>query len=161
MRSGTVCELLASTVQAMHNCIASDNHEWRDKHEATIRQLVDDFMPSGSGWDNGTTLDMAKSNCNRLVFTGAYHHMDEAGGYAGWTEHEITVTPAFGGFHVKVGGRNRNDIKDYLSDLFLGCLSSVVAWDDASKRYSDQPNVCDPATEIEAAMEWHKRRDSK
>lgn len=49
------------------------------------------MMPSGSGFDAGTRLDEDKTNDSRLVFTTAFHHMDEHGTYAGWTEHTVTV----------------------------------------------------------------------
>lgn len=74
--------------------------------------------PHGSGFDNGTMLDFDKSGGAKLVFTTAFHHMTEHGYYSGWTEHTVTVTPAFDGFDLKISGRDRNDIKDYIADVF-------------------------------------------
>ena len=83
-------------------------------------------MPSGSGVDDGCELDDS-STPNRLVFLTSFHHMDEHGGYDGWTSHKVIVTPdlAFG-FDVRVTGPNRNDIRDYLGELFHAALSETV-----------------------------------
>ena len=86
-----------------------------------------DDLPSGSGWDCGTKLDYEKSNPDKLVFYGSYHHMNENGMYDGWTEHTIIVTPSLAfGFDVKITGRDRNDIKDYLGEMFQHALSEPV-----------------------------------
>jgi len=45
--------------------------------------------------------------------------MNEHGFYDGWTEHRITVKPSLAfGFELTISGRDRNEIKDYLSDVF-------------------------------------------
>jgi hypothetical protein len=75
---------LASLIQARKNCIASRNEEWEAKHEATILSLVKDNLPSGSGFDSGTKIDLDASHGERLVFFTDFHHMDESGFYDGW-----------------------------------------------------------------------------
>jgi hypothetical protein len=52
--------------------------------------------------------------------------MDENGYYDGWTEHRITIRAEFGGISVNVSGRNRNDIKDYLHEVYHHALSALV-----------------------------------
>jgi hypothetical protein len=65
---------LASMVQARLNCIERNNTEWQDKHEERILKLVSDHMPSGSGIDNGTKIDLDASTGEKLVFHfGAGH----------------------------------------------------------------------------------------
>jgi len=84
-----------------------------------VDKIVRDYLPHGSGFDNGTKLDWDKSNHNKLVFTTAFHHMDINGYYSGWTEHEVIITPdLMFGFNVKVTGKNRNDIKEYIHSCF-------------------------------------------
>lgn len=114
-------DAMAPTQQAHSN-------EWSAKHSNTIRQLVDDYMPSGSGFDNGTQLYFDASHAERLVFTTAFHHMDsDSGMYITWTEHTVTVTPSFiGGFNIRVSGRNRNDIKDHIGDTFAEALRMEI-----------------------------------
>jgi hypothetical protein len=92
---------------------------------------VNDSAPSGSGFDSGTTLNEEKSKENRLVFDTAFHHMDEWGGYDGWTEHQVIVTPSLVfGFTLRITGRDRNGIKDYINDVFSCWLKeeSTIAW---------------------------------
>jgi hypothetical protein len=136
MANRELYSVLASLVAARANCAKSGNAEWFAKHTSRAESIVNDFLPSGSGWDNGTTIDLERSTSNRLVFTGSYHHMDESGGYDGWTDHTVTVVPDLcSGFTLTISGRNRNDIKDYLADLFIGAFSDQIEYDGATDRY--------------------------
>jgi len=108
---------------------------WEDTHEATIAHLVDDLMPSGSGFDNGTRIDLDRSHAEKLVFTTSYHHMNDGGYYDGWTDHVITVTPSFRGVNIRVSGRNRNGLADIVFDTFDHALKTEVEWDKASERW--------------------------
>lgn len=90
---------------------------WEERLEKIM-----DSAPSGSGIDNGTKLDETKSGQAKLVFTFGYHHMNEHGFYDGWTDHTAVVTPSFNGFNLKITGRDRNQIKDYLYDVYAHWL---------------------------------------
>jgi hypothetical protein len=115
---------IASLMQARRNCETSNNTEWAMKHGQRIVTLVDDYLPSGSGFDAGTKLLIPQSTPERLVFQTSYHHMDDVGGYDGWTEHEVVVTPSLVfGFNLRVTGSNRNDIKDYIAEVFQAALT--------------------------------------
>lgn len=126
----SLAALIASTLQARANCIRSGNGDWRDRHEAALVQLAQ-LLPSGSGIDRGTEIDIDASgpagskSIDRIVLTLGFHHMDEHRSYAGWTDHTITVRPAFDGLQLTIGGRNRNGIKDYLYDVYDVALSTV------------------------------------
>lgn len=121
-------ESLARTVQARLNCIKSGNSEWRDRHEEAIMEVMRDTAPRGSGIDNGTDIDLDASSGEKLVFTTSYHHMNDAGMYDGWTEHTVTVRASMQfGIDITVGGRNRNDIKEYLHDCFHYWLTKAIA----------------------------------
>jgi hypothetical protein len=125
---------IATAVEARRNCITSGNTEWFERWTERIEQLVS-FLPSGSGWDNATKIDLDASHGDKLVLFGAFHHMDEAGGYDGWTDHTVTVTPSFTGLNIRVSGRNRNDIKEYLHEIFDGDLCMRVRFDVAKDGY--------------------------
>ena len=109
----TLVSQISSLVTARHNCEQSSNHEWHIKHTKTILTLVQQ-LPSGSGWDNGTRIDLARSTPEHLVFYGSFHHMNDGGYYDGWTdEYEIHVRPSLAfGIDLKITGRNRNEIKE-------------------------------------------------
>jgi hypothetical protein len=123
----TVAYLLSSLIQAIENCRKSGNDEWLQKHGERLASIVDSYMPSGSGWDEGTTFDMDKSSAERLVFHGSFHHMDDAGGYDGWTDHTITVRPTFTGLDIRISGRDRNEVKEHLYQTFSAALETKVA----------------------------------
>lgn len=98
-------------------------------------RLVSEHLPSGSGFDNGTRLSVGRCwitgsqpHPDRLVFLTDFHHMDEHGGYDGWTNHEVTIQPAWGGVSIRVNGRNRNDIKDLIHEAFQTALTAEVEY---------------------------------
>lgn len=125
--SRNVAMAFASTVAAIHNCIASNSQIWLEKHRETIKLLIKLYMPSGSGIDAGVQFDEEKSHGDKLVFHTSYHHMNDGGFYDGWTEHTITVTPSFiGSMNIKISGRDRNQIKDYLHDVFSTALTEEI-----------------------------------
>lgn len=76
-------------------------------------------LPSGSGIDSGVKFEIDKSAPEKLVFSVPFHHMDENGYYDGWTTYKMTVKPSFwSGFDIKITGRDKNDVKEYLCVLF-------------------------------------------
>lgn len=91
--------------------------------EAELDKIMKN-APSGSGFDKGTELDDSSSS-NKLIFNTAFHHMDENGYYDGWTDHKVIITPSFiNSFDMRISGRNRNNIKEYISDLFNDWLTT-------------------------------------
>ncbi len=134
-------QILAGSVQARLNCLAdeertNEKHAWTVKHTYIIETLVKEFMPSGSGIDSGTKIDLDQSTGEKLVFHFGYHHMDEYGGYDGWTEHKLTVTPSLQfKFNLSISGRNRNDIKEYLHETYSCALDEVLEWDNEQECY--------------------------
>lgn len=121
---------LSGLIEARSNCVKANNVAWFDRHEETILKLVNQHMPSGSGFDSGTKIDLDASHADKLVFTTAFHHMDENGYYDGWTEHTIIVIPSLHfGFHLRVSGRNRNDIKELIHQDFDHAMRADVAYD--------------------------------
>lgn len=121
----TIIEQLANAIVARENCINSNNDEWQQKWTARIK-AIQDTLPSGSGIDRGTKIDLDDSTSNKIVLNVAFHHMNENGFYDGWTEHRIVVVPSFiGGFQMGISGRNKNDIKEYLSDTYHEALSQA------------------------------------
>jgi hypothetical protein len=119
---------LASTVDACRTCSKNLPRmaEWYGKHKNTILALVDKHMPSGSGFDCGTKIDYDESHAEKLVFTTSFHHMDSNGYYDGWTEHTVVGTPSFSGFKLRISGRNQNDIKEYIHDIFSQALKTEL-----------------------------------
>ena len=121
----TVAQSLATAIRAQRDCESSGNVEWSEKWQARIDAIMDD-APSGSGFDSGTSLG-DRATDRRLTFLTSYHHMNEGGFYDGWTEHIVTCEATFDGIALKISGRNRNDIKDYIGDVFHTWLTQEWA----------------------------------
>lgn len=113
-------------IVARRNCVESGNEELEQKHGETIKALQES-LPSGSGFDSGTEIDVESSGRLRLVLTTAYHHMNDGGFYDGWTSHTITVRPdLLFGFTLTISGKDKNDIKDYIGKVFTNALNAEV-----------------------------------
>lgn len=124
---GKLYQILAAKIDARLNCIKSGNTEWKAKHEENIYYLIRNYLPHGSGIDGENEIDLGKSTGEKIVIHTSFHHMDEYGGYDGWTDHTITVTPSLQfDFTLKISGPNRNDIKDYLYECFAEDLNREV-----------------------------------
>ena len=127
MHKQPLYQYLATAVVAISNCRANGNEKWEAMWEHRIRSLCRELLPSGSGFDNGTVICMEKSHGEKLVFETAFHHMNDLGMYVDWTHHVVTVKASLmSGFEVRVGGRNRNDIKDYITGAFYNALRIEV-----------------------------------
>lgn len=125
---------LASLIEARANCKRSGNSEWFTKHTDRILAIVRHCLPSGSGYDNATTIDLDRSTEEKIVLDTAFHHMDEFGSYDGWTHHSVTVRPSLAhGFYLTISGRNRNEIKEYIAETFHSVLSAEYPETDASE----------------------------
>jgi hypothetical protein len=120
---------LSQLVQAYHNCIKGtgvQDNEWSLKHKARIEKLVDEYMPSGSGFDEAVSIVIDSCHADKLSFRTGFHHMGSNGYYKGWTYHPVTVTPSFGGIHIRIGGPNLNGIKDVIHESFDYALKQEV-----------------------------------
>jgi hypothetical protein len=116
-------ERLAAHLDAMGRTAG----QWRDYHESAIEWLCKEHLPSGSGFDSGSALEIDASRADRLVIQTSFHHMSESGYYDGWTQHRVIVSPSFVlGFDLKVTGRDKRGIKDYIGETFQQALSSAV-----------------------------------
>ena len=125
---------LASRLTALANCRTVGNTQWEDKHGGVIMNIMES-VGSGSGFDSGTSIDIndlvVPSSNGRsrfrdvLKFNTAFHHMDQNGMYCGWTEHVVTVRPSLlYGFTISISGHDRNNIKDFIHDVFDSWLRS-------------------------------------
>lgn len=130
-----VYQVMANRLIAWHNCHKSQGMEEfvrilnLQKHEDRLDELVREYLPSGSGFDNGTKLNYDRSTPDKLVFETSFHHMNNHGGYDGWTEHVVIVRPSLAhGFVVDVTGRDRNDVKTYIVETFNHVLRTNTTY---------------------------------
>jgi len=118
--------LIARAGDALRHATNNGNEEWQQAWQELLEKC-EELLPSGSGFDAGTEIEYAGSD--KIVLRTAYHHMID-GYYDGWTEHVITVVPSLThGFDIRVGGRNKNDVKGYIAEVFYDVLRQEVVWD--------------------------------
>jgi len=134
----TLIQEIAALVDARLTCLererkgshderkgAHDGADWVQTHTERLRALARDRLPSGSGLDSGTEIDLERSTGEKIVLTTSYHHMNEAGLYDGWTDHTITVRASLvHGIELKISGRDRGQIKDHLAELYDAALTA-------------------------------------
>jgi hypothetical protein len=109
---------------ALCNCESGPviNEHWAGVWRDRIVQLQEE-LPSGSGFDNGSEFSFDESRPDKLIFTTSFHHMNDLGSYCGWTDHRIILTPSFiHGFEMKVTGPDKRQIKDYIAQCFSEAL---------------------------------------
>lgn len=110
---------IASLLATIDRCESNANWEWRDRHQDTLDAMLKRHLPYGSGIDSGSKLLVDECKSNKLVFSADFHHMTEHGFYDGWSYHQVIVTPSLEmGAVIKITGRDRNSIKEYLGELF-------------------------------------------
>lgn len=124
---------LSSLIQARNTCNTSNNQEWFKKHTETIHRLTTAHLPQGWSIELdraiGTGTELV-SHADKLVFEGSYHHMNDVGYWDGWTDHIIVLTPSLlSDFNLRISGRNRNEIKDFLHDIFDTAMREDVTYD--------------------------------
>jgi hypothetical protein len=121
-RNRPLYQSIAAALQWTRTTSADFADRAKEELEAYLSQL-----PSGSGIDAGVNLYEAKSNDKRLVFTFAFHHMNDNGYYTHWSYHTMTVTPAFDGIDIKItkGGVRDEHFMEYLYDTFYQNLESI------------------------------------
>ena len=134
-------EHLASAVNAYHNGKARGNTEWTNKHSDRVERMCKDVLPHGSGIDSGCTIDLDECGADgeRIVIHTSYHHMNDSGMYDGWTEHAVICKPSFvHTIDLRITGRDRNGIKEYLYDVFRTVLTAQVHenYDSDRERYT-------------------------
>lgn len=127
MRNLPVYKHLAHALLARENCERMGNDEWFHRHQRRADYMVENHLPSGSGFDSGTSIDWERSTSEKIVLYTSFHHMDEHGGYDGWTEHTVTLRPSFPfDFDLRVSGKDRNQIKEYIGETFDYMLREEV-----------------------------------
>jgi hypothetical protein len=122
-----VYQAISARLGAIENCKRSGNLEWDQRHRESLESIVKDSLPSGSGIDNGTRIDMDRSSAEKIVLHTSFHHMDDGGGYDGWTDHTVIVKPSLAfGILISVTGHNRNRVKEYLDETYRMALDAEL-----------------------------------
>lgn len=126
MKKPVYC-VIASKLAAMANCESKGNMEWYERHQSAIEYIIKNHLPHGSGIDAGVKIDFDRSTEERIVLSFGFHHMDDNGFYNGWTEHDAIIKPSLAyGFTLRITGKDRRGIKEYLHETFHYVLSREI-----------------------------------
>ena len=102
------------------------NDEYMGECEDRIYKL-EQLLPSGSGIDAGCKIDVEKSSSDKVIITFGYHFLNDAGYYDGWGEYKLIIKPNLSNdFDLRIVGKDRRFIKDYLYDLFDTELRQIM-----------------------------------
>lgn len=115
----TVIQTIVSAYAAVERL--NEDHPARAVWAELLDTVCKEYLPSGSGFNAGAKLGYATRR--KVAFLTSFHHMNEHGYYDGWAEHVVTVHAEFDGIAITVSGRNRNAIKDHISETFHCALT--------------------------------------
>lgn len=106
----------------------SPNDNIRQDAIENLKHVEKNFLPSGSGIDNGCKIAVCKftnefKELEWFEISFGYHHMNDAGYYTNWTQHKLRIKPDWIGFSMSISGNDQNQIKEYLYDTFHLALS--------------------------------------
>ena len=110
---------LATTAQRIRNLTDKPGREDVLSYvEGLFDRLVKEHLPSGSGFDGETSVDISQFP-QQLVVTTDFHLMDQHGFYSGWYTVRIGVAADWGGFDVPFTEvvRSPADAEDVAGDV--------------------------------------------
>ncbi len=119
--SRTNLEKLALAFQAKEVCKDS---EILDRWEVLIEKILC-TLPSGGGFA-GTEVKEVSSK--KVILATEFYHVSQNGHREGVTSHRITFTPTLVGTDIKVSGRNFNDVKSYIAEVFHNWATSTCCY---------------------------------
>ena len=85
-----------------------------------------DLLPSGSGVDSGTTINVGASSRNRIILDFSFHYMNEDGYYDGWIPFVVGISPCLAwGFDLQMNTtsddpQDRERAEELLGDMKPG-----------------------------------------
>lgn len=113
-----------STLQAAHNARKANNIEWINRHEDRLFELLNEFLPHGSGIDCKWTYDFKRAD--KITARSSYHQMDDNGMYDGWIDFEVSI---LSNWDIRIKGKfGRNqDTADYLHETIEYSIRQIRA----------------------------------
>lgn len=124
-----VYQKLASTFNAYLYCQATNKQELADRHLETIKEIIREYLPHGSGFDSDITLDVDRSKLNKLILCGSFHAMNDNGYYCCWIDFECVIEPSLiGEIDIEIKGRfgHHQDLREYIGDVLYDALTKEL-----------------------------------
>lgn len=132
-----VYQAIAQALQARETCIKEGRTEQAERWEERLKKL-EEYLPSGSGFDTGESINLEESRQNMIIIDGEFHVMNENGFYDGYAEYNIVVIPSLSyGCEVKLVGssywqkrKSYDGLKDYIETTYWEALNQKITWQD-------------------------------
>lgn len=120
-------QALAQFLAGMRSQSSSLNHVLKCKMR--LAHVVDNYLPSCNMRNINKTFLHYSSSPKRLIFHTSYQHDDRT-----WTDHKVVVTPSlmYDAPDIKITGKNKNQINDYLHEVFAQGLRTILEYDKES-----------------------------
>ena len=107
--------------------------EYVSSKEKQLRDLILNYLPSGSGFDGNINIDK-KSTDKKIILHVEYHHMNDNGFYDGWSTFKIIITPSLAyDYSMQVKGETvvkkyfyDGVFKNYIIDTFIPYLDKEM-----------------------------------
>lgn len=105
--------------------------EWKDRAENSIFEIEKEYLPSGSGFDSGCTVNLDKSRPDKLIIETPYHCMNDAGYYDYWVYPCVIVKPSLQfNFSFDINWKGyRGKYKELLTDYIVDCVYESLTKD--------------------------------
>lgn len=116
---------MAEAITAYQNCVAKGNELWANRWLDRLKQL-ENLLPvgSGSGFFDVHLFALYRFK-EEIRIDLSYLFTDEHGVYDGYRDYQVVIKPSlFLGVKLTVKGRDRNDIKTYIRDVYYQALTS-------------------------------------
>ena len=108
--------------QKIARVVTQKNTPQKGKDLALLQELLPNGNVIGLQKQNLSTVKcviLLKSTKKRIVIDTAYWHPI----IRLWTDHQVVITPSFEGeINVRITGKNENNVKEYLHDIFREAL---------------------------------------
>ena len=122
--------------QKMARLVDWNPTEWKylDSKNKQLDELIDKYLPSGSGFDGKIELD-EKSTDEKIILHVEYHHMNDNGFYDGWSTFKVIITAsmAYNYYCTQVKGESvvrkyfyHAGFDDFVINAFRNCLDKEV-----------------------------------
>ena len=107
--------------------------EYLDSKNKQVDELIDKYLPSGSGFDGKIELD-EKSTDEKIIIHVEYHHMDINGFYDGWSTFKVIITASMAyNYCMQVKGESvvrkyfyHMGFDDFVISVFRDCLDKEM-----------------------------------
>ena len=92
--------------------------------------LLQELLPNGNGirGQEGLAEILPESTKKRIVIYTTYWHPNDSYETSRWTAHQVIITPSFEReINIRITGKNKDNVKDYLHDIFREALMKEYA----------------------------------